>query len=287
MCAYLRLSHLAALSRGADAPDSPRTRAAVLPALFATPHGVEIDLAVDTLGPLYAELETTGLVAARGKRVVSRQALIPTRTGVIVCDHQDGASDSVAMADESSYHLLGCLPHDIRTWLDVGTGNGFLPLAHGRGAAIGSDVHRRSLSLARLGSHLSGRTGDQFLCASGCSVDGNFDLITFNAPLPAHLGSQRSSYRRTSGDNLMEGFWSSAPDRLRGGGEIIVHTFLEEGELPLQLDRGDVIVARYTAKSEPTHFGVVRWRPSEPSRVVHRLVPLSRDKPLLERQDIE
>jgi len=284
--ATYRFSHPAALSWATRRPPDPIPDSDALAILFTHPTGISIDRARAALGELAEPLLSSRLVVEHRRRAVSRLMVVPTGAGLVLADHSEQLPDAVAIADDSSYHLLGCLPERVGRWLDVGTGNGFLPLARGREPARATDVHARSIALAKLGAHLGGRTDHDFAVVDGCQDSGTFDLITLNAPLPESLGPQRTAYRREHG-NVLRDFWAQARARLAEGGEILVHTVLPADDAELEGPSGGHVVAtRYTDDLQDLHFGVVRWRPHGDDHVDRRARALTRAQPHLCRADV-
>jgi len=283
--ACYRFSHLAALSWAPRRLPQPLPASATLAVLFTHAAGVDLDQATGALGELAEPLFSARLLVEHRRRARARVMLVPTGGGIVLADHSEQLPDAVAIADDSSYHLLGCLPEHTGRWLDVGTGNGFLPIAGGREHARGTDVHARSIAMARLGAHLSGRD-DDFAVVDGCQSHGSFDLITLNAPLPASLGPQRTAYRLAQGTVLRD-FWSRARERLAAGGEILVHTVLPaDGEALVGPSGGQVIATRYTDDDQQQHFGIICWRPDLAAESERRARALTRAQPHLRRPDV-
>ena len=227
--------------------------AAVAPWLLVGGGAVDAALARRVLGPALAGLEREGLVDNDGAVVRARVRIAPAggAGALAVSDPPGGA---VPPPDDSSHHLVAALPERrVGRWLDLGTGNAWAPLAAaGRaGAVVATDLSARAIELARLGVALSGVGGIELAVRDlDEGIDGRFDLVTFNAPIPPDRARPE----------LLERFWRAAPARVLPGGEVIVHSIdLAPPELP-----GEVVIARYTPPGEPG-FAITAWRPDGPA----------------------
>jgi hypothetical protein len=226
--------------------------AAVAPWLLAAGGAVDEDLAARAL-PL-AALDDAGLLERTGGAVRARVAIQPAgpHGALAVSDRFDAdAADAALPPDDSSHHLVSALPRArVGRWLDLGTGTGWAPLAAaGRAATvIAADLNPRAIELARLGAALSGVALDLRVADLAAGIDGRFELVTFNAPIPV---SKR--------DDLLARFWRAAPALVVPGGEVLVHSVFPDD---LALD-GALVVARYTPPGV-AGFAITSWRPAGP-----------------------
>jgi len=261
-------AHATRRAAGAAVPD-PVPPAALLPWLLAAGRPVAADATRRRLGDDLARLVDLDLVELRGERVHPRLLLIPAGDALVVC--RPGAPGDGTLPDDSSYHLLGALPRRrAAAWLDVGTGNGFLPLAAPATAAVrrASDVERDALDLARAGAALSGVEVDLIAAdLLGGAGERRWPLITFNAPMAGAAA-------------LLARFWAEVPAALDGGGEALVHSVLVPEALP---GHGRAVVARYTPPGVEPAFAVTRWQAAGQREVEIVDVELSGERPHVDR----
>ena len=271
--------------------------AAVLPWLLVAGRDATRAAIQARLGDALDALVAAGLLVTDGDRVHAARALIPIGSSIAVCDRLDTPAtrpDVVLWPDDSSHHLIGALPRGrVGRWLDVGTGSALAPLAaRGRAADVrATDVNPRAVDAAALGAALSGAGIDTAWADLGDGAGGGWDLVTFNAPIPAEAGTEADDaaiHRRAPpGAAVLERFWRQAPALLADGGEVVVHSFLDDDALAITADLpGAVGVIRYTP---PGHagFGVTAWRPggSRRRRVIE--VALSGGRPHVGRDDVD
>ena len=100
---------------------------------------------------------------------------------------------------------------------------------------------------------------------------GGWDLITFNAPIPAEAGAApegASGHRRAApGARVLERFWAGAPAAIGDRGEVLVHSWVGADPLAPVADLpGAVIALRY---ARDPGFAITAWRPGAPR---HRAV---------------
>ena len=145
--------------------------------------------------------------------------------------------------------------------------------------------------MARLSAALSGVTHIDFALAdllTGAGAGAPWDLITFNAPIPAGVMAldpeTTPTYRRGDSDILAR-FWERAGELVSPGGEVIVHSWQPtDGTYPASLGlRGHVIALCYTPPWYNPAFGVTIWRKCGPERCERVDVPLSVTRPYLTR----
>jgi methylase of polypeptide subunit release factors len=216
------------------------------------------------LGPAWSALRELGVLEVEGDEVTAVVTLLPIGEALIV--RLPRTPGEAGAPDDSSAHLASVLGRRRSArWLDVGTGNGYVPLARlGRaGEVLATDVDATALACARAGIILSGATAltvraADLLDGSG----GDWDLITFNAPIPGD---------DDPGASLLARFWEQAAPAIAGDGEVVVHSVLGHApRLP-----GRTVVARYTPPGLEPAFGLTRWQPGAPKERIERAVELT------------
>jgi hypothetical protein len=269
--------------------------AAVLPWLFAAGATIPIAQVRARLGDRVVDaLRRLELIAGETD-VRATRALVPLGdASLAICDRLDAppAPGAVLWPDDSSHHLIGALPaRRVERWLDIGTGSGLAPLAaRGRARhARATDLNPRAIDAAALGAALSG--ADLALAVADLGDGSGWDLVTFNAPIPAEAGIEpdgASIHRRAPpGAAVLERFWRQAPDLIADGGEIVVHSVLTADPLAATADLvGAVAVVRYTPPGAVA-FGITVWRPGDRRhrRVID--VALRGDRPHVRRDDVD
>jgi hypothetical protein len=228
----------------------------------------------------------------------ARLRVIPVGPSLLVCDH-------ASWPDDSTYHLLGCLPPArVGAWLDVGTGCATLPLARPAAAEriVAAELDPGAREHARLGVALSGIQHVEVVASDLLAgvERAHFDLVTFNLPIPAEAALTRdgdTAFRHApAGADLLARFVRDVPARLAPGATVLLHTWLGPAAAAV-VDAlpGEVVVARYTPDPAPDKsartgalaFGVVRWRPdAAPTRRAVRRLPTA-DAPHLAWQDLD
>jgi hypothetical protein len=261
--------------------------AAVAPWLLAGGGEVDAALAARVLGPALAALEDEELVDIRDGVARANVAILPAggHGALAVSDRFDAdADDAVLPPDDSSHHLVSAMPpHRVGRWLDLGTGNAWAPLAcAGRAeTAIAADVNPRAIAHARRGAAMSGLALDLRLADLARGIDGPFDLVTFNAPIPRARG-ETGPRHRVGDDELLDRFWAVARSLVAPDGEAIVHSVVgEPPDLP-----GAVIIARYTPPGVPA-FAITCWRPGGVPGVRFVEIALTATSPHVPRDALE
>jgi SAM-dependent methyltransferase len=256
-------------------PGPAVTAAAKLFALYV--GGDEVEL----------EHEPDALVERVGNRLRARVSVLPLAQSLIVCDRLDagGGTELVCWPDDSSYHLaLAIPPGRRRRWLDVATGSAFAPLMRPELASeiVGTDLNPRAVAYARRGAELSGighvevRESD---LADG--IDGTFDLVTCNAPIPADVGPL---WRATADTTFFARLLDGIPRMLAPGGLAVIHGALA-GLAPLVADLpGDRAIVSYVPEGG-RQFGIVWWEPSGAPRHVVGYRELTPGRPHLTYAD--
>jgi SAM-dependent methyltransferase len=231
-------------------------------------------------------LESSDVEIADG-RVRARVSILPLGPSLLVCDRLDaeGGTDLVCWPDDSSYHLAHAIPPGRRRrWLDVATGSAFAPLMRPELAEeiLGTDVNTRAVAYARRGvelsaiGHIEVRQAD---LADG--IDGTFDLVTCNAPIPADVGPL---WRATADTAFFARLLESVPRVLAPGGLVVIHGALASlAPLVAEL-AGDRVVISYVPEGGK-QFGIVWWEPTGETRQVLGYRELTPEQPHLTHAD--
>jgi hypothetical protein len=278
--------------RPGDAPP-PASLAAWL---LVAGRPVAIAAARARLGADVDRLLGLGWLVVDGDRLRATRALVPIGPSLAVCDRLDAAAsgDAVLWPDDSSHHLVGSLPRGrVGRWLDVGTGSALAPLAlRGRAAHVrATDLNPRAVAAARDGAALSGAALDIAAADLTAGAGPGWDRITFNAPIPAEAGTEAATtglHRRAPpGAALLARFWAAAPGLVGDGGEVVVHSILDDDPLAVTADLpGALAVIRYTPGGH-VPFGITVWRPSAlRGRAVMDLA-LGGEHPHVDRGDVD
>jgi len=275
------------------APRSPTPAAAILALLVA---GAEV--AADPLrtqpaaAALVDALIAHQLVERAGDRLRARVAILPLGAGLVICDRLDAPieRDLVCWPDDSSHHLATAIPPGRRaTWLDLGCGSAFAPLARPELAIriTGIDLNERAVRYARLGAQLSGLA--QLAASPGDVGDAHdaADLVTCNAPMPAAarpLTAVLPELWRRAEPGFFERLWPALRRAVRPGGMIVVHAALEAALPALAGAPGERVIVTYTPVGAGG-FAVAWWCPDAPDRFVAAHRELTPDRPHLEPRD--
>jgi SAM-dependent methyltransferase len=261
------------------ASDDPVPAAAAL-ALFVAGAAVALDR---VRGLPLDELIAASLVQRDGDRVRASVAIVPLGASLLVCDRLDAPDDEhlVCWPDDSSHHLAAALPADRRaTWIDLGCGSAFAPLARPElaKAITGIDINPRAVAHARMGAALSGIAHLAIEEADVGGVRGTAELVTCNAPIP---GEWDEAVWRRADETLFARLWPAVRASLAEGGEAIVHALL--AAIPDDLP-GESVTGVYTPPGTRA-FAVVWWRPDAPLRRVRVRRELTADRPHVEARD--
>ncbi len=234
----------------------PLTDAAKLFALYVAGDEVELDRDPDDL------------VERVGTRLRARVSVLPLAHSLLVCDRLDADSgtDVVCWPDDSSYHLaLAIPPGRRRRWLDIATGSAFAPLLRPQLAdeIVGTDLNPRAVGYARRGLELSGIThGTVHEADLGAGLEGTFELVTCNAPIPADVGPL---WRATADATFFARLLEDVPRLLAPGGLVVIHGALASLAPLVEQLAGDRVVVSYVPEGG-TQFGIVWWVPDAPAR---------------------
>jgi SAM-dependent methyltransferase len=273
-CGTDRISALPKLLAERTLPSS--TPAASVLALFVAGE----DQPIDRLRALDLDaLIANELVERTNDRVRVRVAVLPINTALLVCDRRDTPDDrdAVCWPDDSSLHLATAIPAGRRTsWLDIGCGSGFAQLARPELATelVGIDINPRARRYATLGATLSGLGARMRIIDA---VDGRFDLVTCNAPLPADLASEAAVWRRAD-DGFFAWLWPAIAERVAPGGMAVVHA--ARRAMPDGL-AGERTIVAYADEA------VLWWRPDGDVGVVEVERALTVEQPHIEARDLD
>lgn len=229
-------------------------------------------------GLVLDELVANDLVGFDGPFVHARVGILPLGPSLLVCDRLDALDEAelVCWPDDSSHHLASALPAGRRdTWLDLGCGSAFAPLARPElaSAITGLDLNPRAVRYAQLGTALSGIAHFEVDQGDLGEATATAELVTCNAPIPDVV--DRPVWRR-AGEGFFDRLWSIARTHVAPGGMVVVHA-TEAALLALADLPGERVVVRYTPEDDPG-FGIAWWRPDAADRYVraHRLLELAR-----------
>lgn len=277
-----RVSWLA--TRADELRQLPVTRGSAGLALLVA--GLEVPRALLDAGAL-SILERHDLVGG-DVTVQARVAIVPVGEAWIVCDRLDDREGDhrVLWPDDSSYHLMKALP-PARTasWLDIGCGSGFAPLARPNAAEtiLGTDLNPRAISYARIGATLSGIAHAQFRQADlAAGIDQRFQLVTCNAPIPG--ASSGPMWSATSTD-FVERLFDHAGRVVAADGLVIVHAAADAIHPMVATLPGERVVVVYTPNQHPREFAVAWWRPGAEPRLALRRRALTVERPHVDNGD--
>jgi hypothetical protein len=119
-------------------------------------------------------------------------SILPCNDLWVVTDHlhSQDKPESVFFPDSSSVNLFCCLPESKGHHLDIGTGCGMTAIAAARnGQEVDvNDLNPRALTLTRMAFALNGCPRPNIREGDFTSIEGQFDSIAFNLPLPSGAG---------------------------------------------------------------------------------------------------
>jgi SAM-dependent methyltransferase len=258
----------------------------------------EGQLGVADAGPLV----DAGLLSRDAGRLRAEVAILPVRGLHVLSDRIDAAgADAVVMIDLSALNLARSMPRlpSGAKVLDVGCGAGVLTLlAAKQGArAIGSDLDRRSLAMARCNAALNGLEAEFVESDLLRGVPpGPYALVTFNAPLlraavaTSDPAAPSSYYTSDRGDALALEFLAEVGARLDDGGESLlqgqltpaVYEALDERATELQI--GSV---RFADAPDGTPHAVILLRRGGTPFRRRAHVPLGPLCPVIDRRVVD
>lgn len=170
------------------------------------------------------------LTPADEEQVQSSLSILPCDGLWIVTDHirSQDRSDSVFFPDSSSVNSFRCFPASAGLHLDVGTGCGLTALAAARNQqkVDVNDINSRALALTQIGFELNGFSPPRIREGDFTSVDGRFNSIAFNLPVPADAGMSPNEpiHSRSPRSDLLEKIFDWLPGHLTPGGVFVAHT---------------------------------------------------------------
>jgi SAM-dependent methyltransferase len=218
----------------------------------------------------------------------ARCSILPLGRSLLVCDRldADGGTDLVCWPDDSSYHLARSIPPGRRArWLDIATGSGFSPLLRPELAEsiVGAEINPRAIEYAKAGVELSGLTERISIVQADLTagIDGAFDLVTCNAPIPADVGPR---WRATADNTFFARLFAEVPRVLAPSGLFVLHAALDAiapivGTLP-----GDRVTVSYVPDGG-RQFGILWWQPDALARDVRGRRALTPAQPHLTHAD--
>lgn len=225
----------------------------------------------------------------RGDGVLRAQvAALPVGDTVVVCDRADAAADDhrVGWPDDSSYHVVSALPPRRHpSWLDIGCGSGFAPLAWSNRATaiVGSDLNPRAVAYARIGAALSHVAHVQF-CEADLAADvaGQFALVTCNAPIPATTAGPMWS---TTTTDFIARLFDHVARVIAADGLAVIHSTADALRPVVAKLPGERVVVVYTPEHHAPEFAVAWWRPGEAPRLIERRRAVTLDRPHVDHDD--
>jgi SAM-dependent methyltransferase len=253
------------------------TKAAALLELFIG----GTDVLPDPSWPDFGEL-----VEVRDNALRARVSVLPLGKGLIVCDRfdTDDSLDFVCWPDDSSYHLAHAIPPGRRArWLDLGCGSACAEVIRPELATriTAADLNARATGYAKLGLALSGIAHVDVVTADlATGIDGSFELVTCNAPIPGYTGSH---WRSTDGE-FFPRLFADAARVVAADGMVVVHGALEALQNEVMGAPGERVVVAYTPE-DLLGFGILWWRPGAPERLVWKRRALSADRPHVTFED--
>ena len=286
LTAWAGTDRLSALPLGLP-PAQSATKAAALLELFVG----GADVTRDPSWPDFGEL-----VEERDGRLHARVSVLPLGKGLIVCDRfdTDDGMDFVCWPDDSSYHLALSIPPNRdggaeRTgprrarWLDLGCGSGCAEVVKPEAATriVAADLNARATRYAAMGFELSGIGHVDVVTADlATGIDGPFDLVTCNAPIPGNVGSHWVS----TDDAFFPRLFADARRCVADDGMVVVHGALDALQMEVMELEGERVVVGYTPE-DLRGFGVLWWRPGAAARLVWKRRELSADRPHVTFED--
>jgi hypothetical protein len=199
--------------------------------LWVLGEAVPEQLVQHALGDLAKCLSNAGwLIPSDEECMQSSLSILPCDGLWLVTDHMrnQDQSDSVFFPDSSSVNSFCCFPRSDGPHLDVGTGCGLTALAaarNGQEVEI-NDVNARALTLTQIGFKLNGFTSPRIHEGDFARVDGRFNSIAFNLPVPSDAGMSPTEpvHSRSPRSDLLEKMFDWLPAHLALGGLVVVHT---------------------------------------------------------------
>ncbi|HET7503717.1 MAG TPA: hypothetical protein VFK02_22005 [Kofleriaceae bacterium] len=302
VAAWAGTSRIAALpARIAAMPPHPPTPAAAVLALLVAGAELATDQLRTLPGDLVEALIRHALLERTAEGLRARVAIVPLGAALLVCDRVDAplARDLVCWPDDSSHHLATAIPPGRRaSWLDLGCGSAFAPLARPQLAdrIHGVDLNERAVHHAQLGAALSGIAHLTAARGDAGAPDDVADLVTCNAPMPPApppLAGALPELWRHADPGFFARLWPGLARAVRPGGMIVVHAACEAMLPALRAAAGERVIVAYTpgagGPDEPGHagFAIGWWRPDAPDRFVAGHRALTPDRPHLDPRDRE
>ena len=234
--------------------------------------------------PTWPDLD--GLVADLEGNLRATVSVLPLGKGLIVADRFDTSDslDYVCWPDDSSYHLATAIPPGRRErWLDLGCGSGCAEVMRPEIATtiVAADLNERATRYARMGFELSGISHVEVVTTDlAAGIEGRFQLVTCNAPIPGNAGSHWVS----TDDAFFPRLFADARRCVTDDGMVVVHGALDALQPEVMGMSGERVVIGYTPE-DLRGFGVLWWRPGAPERLVWKRRELTADRPHITFED--
>ncbi|HEU4731474.1 MAG TPA: methyltransferase [Kofleriaceae bacterium] len=293
LAAWAGTSRIAALpARIAAMPPHPPTPAAAVLALLVGGAALAPDQLRTLPAGLARALVAHQLLERTGERLRARVAIVPVGAALLVCDRFDAPVERelVCWPDDSSHHLATAIPPGRRaSWLDLGCGSAFAPLARPELAARirGVDLNERAVRHAQLGAALSGIAHITAARGDAGAPHDPADLVTCNAPMPAGpspLARALPELWRHADRDFFPRLWPALAQAVRPGGMIVVHAARDAILSALAGAPGERVIVAYTPVGAGG-FAIAWWRPDAPDRFVAVHRALTPDRPHLDPRD--
>jgi hypothetical protein len=231
------------------------------------------------------------LVEERDGRLHAKVSVLPLGKGLVVCDRfdTDDGLDFVCWPDDSSYHLAAAIPPGRRArWLDLGCGSACAQLQRPEVATqiVAADLNARATRYASIGLALSGISHVEVVTADlATGIDGPFELVTCNAPIPGNTDALHPGARwRSTDGEFFPRLFADAARCVSPDGMVVIHGALEALQPAVMELPGERIVVPYTPE-DLCGFGVLWWRPGGETRLAWKRRLLTADRPHLTYDD--
>lgn len=285
-------------------------------------HWVDHAALRNALGAAYAELVALELLITRGASARTRFGLLPLPGGLLAQPWlDDPVSDAgdLPWPDDSTHHLAGALtalPPTTHHWLDVGAANGVLAhLANPRGQArVASEANPRLLPWLAWSCAMATAPLAPVMSQSLHAMHGQFDCISWNAPLPTPHGPPPAptttttttttpvtpalttlpatpalSFWRFGQRAEIVAFLRAAPAHLTKKGTLVMHAAFDANAMAsVQELGGRAHWLRYATDADDAitqSLAVLWWQPHQLGPQHHAVRTLTARRPHVDHQD--